>query len=191
MEHIRELRPDALMVDALLQGKVNGLDVAEQVRHAGLRIPIIIVTVPQKPVKVGEGMGIVEVLSMPFSGYELMNALTHSNARYRASAPTAMSRSFVVYSGKGGVGRTTIAYNLAVAFGQQPGVRVVAHRRRSPVQRPARPPARSGHGAVDPPAADRSHRRERPRLGPLARPLRHRPAARSASRGAGRDGHRA
>ena len=88
MEHIRELRPDALMVDALLQGKVNGLDVAEQVRHAGLRIPIIIVTVPQKPVKVGEGMGIVEVLSMPFSGYELMNALTHSNARYRATAPS-------------------------------------------------------------------------------------------------------
>jgi DNA-binding NarL/FixJ family response regulator len=101
MEHIRELRPDALMVDALLQGKVNGLDVAEQVRHAGLRIPIIIVTVPQKPVKVGEGMGIVEVLSMPFSGYELMNALTHSSAT--GLGPTAM-RSFVVYSGKGGVG---------------------------------------------------------------------------------------
>jgi pilus assembly protein CpaE len=125
MDQIRELRPDALMVDALLQGKVNGLDVAEQVRHAGLRIPIIIVTVPQKPVKVGEGMGIVEVLSMPFSGYELMNALTHANARYRATAPSAMSRSYVVYSGKGGVGRTTIAYNLAVAFGQVSGVRVV------------------------------------------------------------------
>jgi pilus assembly protein CpaE len=125
MDQIRELRPDALMVDALLQGKVNGLDVAEQVRHAGLRIPIIIVTVPQKPVKVGEGMGIVEVLSMPFSGYELMNALTHANARYRATAPSAMSRSYVVYSGKGGVGRTTIAYNLAVAFGQMSGVRVV------------------------------------------------------------------
>jgi pilus assembly protein CpaE len=125
MDQIRELRPDALMVDALLQGKVNGLDVAEQVRHAGLRIPIIIVTVPQKPVKVGEGMGIVEVLSMPFSGYELMNALTHANARYRQTAPSAMSRSYVVYSGKGGVGRTTIAYNLAVAFGQMSGVRVV------------------------------------------------------------------
>jgi pilus assembly protein CpaE len=54
-----------------------------------------------------------------------MNALTHANARYRATAPSAMSRSYVVYSGKGGVGRTTIAYNLAVAFGQMPGVRVV------------------------------------------------------------------
>jgi pilus assembly protein CpaE len=125
MDQIRELRPDALMVDALLQGKVNGLEVAEKVRHAGLRIPIIIVTVPQKPVKVGEGMGIVEVLSMPFSGYELMNALNHSSARYRATAPSAMSRSYVVYSGKGGVGRTTIAYNLAVSFGQMSGVRVV------------------------------------------------------------------
>ncbi len=125
MDHVRELRPDVLMVDALLQGKVNGLEVAEQVRQAGLRIPIIIITVPQKPIKVGEGMGIVEVLSMPFSGYELMNALSHSNARYRATAPSAMSRSYVVYSGKGGVGRTTIAFNLAVAFGQMPGVRVV------------------------------------------------------------------
>jgi len=125
MDQIRELRPDALMVDALLQGKVNGLEVAEQVRQAGIGIPIIIVTVPQKPVKAGEGMGITEVLSMPFSGYELMNALTHSSARYRATSPSAMSRSYVVYSGKGGVGRTTIAYNTAVAFGQMPGVRVV------------------------------------------------------------------
>lgn len=125
MDHVRELRPDVLMVDALLQGKVNGLEVAEQVRQAGLRIPIIIITVPQKPIKVGEGMGIVEVLSMPFSGYELINALNHSTARYRATAPSAMSRSYAVYSGKGGVGRTTIAYNLAVAFGQMPGVRVV------------------------------------------------------------------
>jgi pilus assembly protein CpaE len=125
LDQLRELRPDALMVDALLQGKVNGLEVAEQVRQAGIRIPIIIVTVSQKPVRAGEGMGITEVLSMPFSGFDLMTALTRSSARYRASAPSAMSRSYVVYSGKGGVGRTTIAYNMAVQFGQVPGVRVV------------------------------------------------------------------
>jgi pilus assembly protein CpaE len=125
MDQIRELRPDALMVDALLQGKVSGLEVAEQVRQAGIRIPIIIVTVPQKPVKAGDGMGIIRVLSMPFSGYELMNALSSTSEEYRATAPSAMSRSYVVYSGKGGVGRTTISYNLAVSFGQMPGVRVV------------------------------------------------------------------
>jgi len=126
LDQIRELRPDVLMIDALLQGKVNGIEVAERVRHAGIRIPIVIVTVPQKPVKVGEGMGIVEVLTMPFSGYDLMNALQRSNIAFRATSPTAMSRSYAIYSGKGGVGRTTIAYNLAVAFGQMPGVRVVA-----------------------------------------------------------------
>jgi pilus assembly protein CpaE len=126
LDQIRELRPDVLMVDALLQGKVNGIEVAERVRHAGIRIPIVIVTVPQKPVKVGEGMGIVEVLTMPFSGYDLMNALQRTNTAFRAASPTAMSRSYAIYSGKGGVGRTTIAYNLAVAFGQMPGVRVVA-----------------------------------------------------------------
>ena len=126
LDQIRELRPDVLMVDALLQGKVNGIEVAERVRHAGIRIPIVIVTVPQKPVKAGEGMGIVEILTMPFSGYDLMNALQRTSAAFRASSPSAMSRSFAVYSGKGGVGRTTLAYNLAVAFGQVPGVRVVA-----------------------------------------------------------------
>lgn len=125
LDQIRELRPDALMVDALLQGKVHGLEVAERVRQAGITIPIIIVTVPQKPVKAGEGMGIIEVLTMPFSGFELMNALNNTNARYRASAPSTMSRSYAVYSGKGGVGRTTLAYNLAVQFGQVGGVRVV------------------------------------------------------------------
>ena len=125
LDQLRELRPDALMVDALLQGKVNGLDVAEQVRQAGIRIPIIIVTVPQKPVQAGQGMGITEVLSMPFSGYELINALNRSATQYRASSPSAMSRSYAVYSGKGGVGRTTIAYNMAVQFGQMPGVRTV------------------------------------------------------------------
>ena len=36
-----------------------------------------------------------------------------------------MSKSYAVYSGKGGVGRTIMSYNLAVAFGQVPGVRVV------------------------------------------------------------------
>ena len=125
LDQIRELRPDALMIDALLQGKVSGIEVAERVRQAGIRIPIIIITVPQKPVRAGEGMGIMDVLTMPFSGYDLMNALQRTNATFRASSPSAMSRSFVVHSGKGGVGRTVVAYNLAVAFGQLQGVRVV------------------------------------------------------------------
>ena len=47
IDQIRELRPDVLMVDALLQGKMNGLEVAERVRQAGLDLPIICLTVPR------------------------------------------------------------------------------------------------------------------------------------------------
>ena len=53
LDQIRQLRPDILMVDALLQGRVNGLEVAERVRQAGLDLPIIAMTVPQKPIRVG------------------------------------------------------------------------------------------------------------------------------------------
>ncbi|MFN8620466.1 MAG: hypothetical protein U0869_06940 [Chloroflexota bacterium] len=58
----------------------------ERVRQAGLDIPIIAMTVPQKPIRVGPGMGIVKVLSMPFSGFDFMNTLVaahQSTARWR------------------------------------------------------------------------------------------------------------
>jgi pilus assembly protein CpaE len=125
LDRIRELRPDVVMVDALLQGKVNGLEVAERIRQAGLDLPIIVLTVQQKPVKVGDGMGVVEVLAMPFSGYDLITALARVVAAHKAASPAATTRSVAVYGPKGGVGRTTMAYNLAVAFGRMRGMRVV------------------------------------------------------------------
>jgi pilus assembly protein CpaE len=124
IDQIRELRPDVLMVDALLQGKINGLEVAERVRQAGHDLPIIALTVPQKPIKVGPGMGIVKVLSMPFSGFDFMNALQAAHTEHRALAPDTLSRVFSVFAAKGGVGKTTIALNLAVAASQLGGYRV-------------------------------------------------------------------
>ena len=119
LDQIRDLRPDVLMVDALLQGKLNGLEVAERVRQAGLDIPIIALTVPQKPVKAGPGMGIVKVLAMPFSGFDFMNVLTAAHTEHQALAPESLSRVYSVFAAKGGVGKTTIAFNLAVAARQQ------------------------------------------------------------------------
>lgn len=124
LEQIKQLRPDILMVDALLQGRVNGLEVAERVRQAGIDMPIVAMTVPQKPIRVGPGMGIVKVLSMPFSGYDFMNTLIAAHQEYRALSPEAISRTFAVFGAKGGVGTTTIAYNVAVAAAQTAGLSV-------------------------------------------------------------------
>ena len=124
LDQIREVRPDILMVDALLQGKVNGLEVAERVRQAGMDLPIIALTVPQRPIKIGPGMGVVKVLAMPFSGFDFMHAIQLASAEYKALSPESLSRTYSVYAPKGGVGKTTIAFNLAVAIGQMGGFRV-------------------------------------------------------------------
>lgn len=125
VEQIREQQPDVLVVDALLTGKMNGLQVAESVRRSGLDLPIIALTVPQKPVAVGGGMGIARVLLMPFSGFDFMNLLQQVTAEHRATSPEAMSRTIAVYGAKGGVGTTTMAYNLAVAIARPRLHRVV------------------------------------------------------------------
>jgi len=124
LDQIREVRPDILMVDALLQGKVNGLEVAERVRQAGMDLPIIALTVPQRPIKIGPGMGVVKVLAMPFSGFDFMHAIQLASAEYKALSPDNLSRTYSVYAPKGGVGKTTIAFNLAVAIGQMGGFKV-------------------------------------------------------------------
>ncbi len=75
LEQIRAHRPDVLMIDALLQGRVSGLHLLEQLRHAGFDLPVIVITVPQRPIKVEASWGIVRVLSMPFSGFDLINGI--------------------------------------------------------------------------------------------------------------------
>ena len=121
-EQVRELQPDLLIVDALLQGKMNGLQVATDLREAGLGVPIIALTVPTKPIAIGQGMGSTRVLSMPFSGYDFMHLVQELIDEHRAQAPEAFSRVFAVFGAKGGVGATTLAYNIAASIaaeGQQ------------------------------------------------------------------------
>ncbi len=122
IDQVRELQPDLLIVDALLQGKMNGLQVAMDIREAGITVPIIALTVPTKPVSVGEGMGSTKVLSMPFSGYDFMRLVQELNEEHRAQAPEAFSRVYSIFGPKGGVGTSTLAFNIAAAIaaeGQQ------------------------------------------------------------------------
>src|SRR5262245_23245301 len=63
---IQQLRPDVVLVDALLQGRVKGLQLVEQIKSADVNVPVIVLTVPQNPVELDPDAGIHGVLSMPF-----------------------------------------------------------------------------------------------------------------------------
>ena len=113
-----DLRPDIILVDALLQGRIKGLQLVEQIRSSNLRLPVIVLTVPQHPVQVDAERGIHGVLSMPFSGYDLVNRVNQVRKDFLASSSVGASRIISVFAPKGGVGKTTVAFNLAVAIGQ-------------------------------------------------------------------------
>jgi pilus assembly protein CpaE len=115
---IQQLRPDVVLVDALLQGRVKGLALAEQIQRDVAAVPTIVLTVPQNPVTVAPERGVHGVLSMPFSGFDLITRITQVRKEYGQGAAVAGSRVISVFAPKGGVGKTTIAFNLAVALGQ-------------------------------------------------------------------------
>ena len=113
---VGELRPDVVMVDALLQGRTSGTQVAGRIRERDPGVGLIVVTVPQSPLREDPSRGIDAVLRMPFTGFDL-TTLIRKVAGQRAEA-TERGGSLIVslFSPKGGVGRTTLAYNLAVAL---------------------------------------------------------------------------
>ena len=112
---VSEHRPDVVVVDALLQGRLRGMQLVKQLHDANTGVPVVVLTVPQNPVSVDAGKGIDEVLSMPFNGYDLVTRVVSVHKAASAATERAPSRLLVVFAPKGGVGKSTIAFNLAVA----------------------------------------------------------------------------
>lgn len=115
---VAEIKPDVVIVDALLQGRVTGQQVAEEIRRAEPQVGVIMLTVPQNPVTEDPSRGIDAVLRMPFTGFDLTTMIRKVGETRAVESARAGSLVVSLFSPKGGVGRTTLAYNLAVGLGQ-------------------------------------------------------------------------
>ncbi|HEX5578237.1 MAG TPA: response regulator [Candidatus Limnocylindria bacterium] len=113
---VSEFKPDVVIVDALLQGRVSGADVALGVRQAEPQVGVVMLTVPQNPVTESAERGVDSVLKMPFSGFDLTTIVRKTYELRTVQATREGNMMISLFSPKGGVGRTTIAYNLAVAL---------------------------------------------------------------------------
>ncbi len=112
-----EYKPHVVIVDALLQGRVSGMQVAAALRAAEPQLAVIMLTVPQNPINEDPEKGIDGVLKMPFSGFDLTTIVRKSFDERAVESSRTGSLMISLFSPKGGVGRTTLAYNLAVALG--------------------------------------------------------------------------
>lgn len=140
-------RPHVILMDINMPD-MDGITATEIIANTVPESPIIMMSVQGEQDYLRRSMlaGAREFLTKPFSADELVNAIRHVNelekvkrARYLQSvpaaagaaphpqAPDAGTRGQIIsfFSPKGGVGRTTIATNLAVALYQSTGRPVV------------------------------------------------------------------
>jgi pilus assembly protein CpaE len=116
VDEVRDLHPDVVVVDALLQGRTSGRAVVEGLRAGGSSVGIVALTVPDLPVDAELSLHADAVLTLPLRTFDAGRAIVDAHSASAARDPGASSRMVAVFSGKGGVGRTTIAYNLAVSL---------------------------------------------------------------------------
>jgi pilus assembly protein CpaE len=114
MARIAEHRPDVIVVDALLQGRLGGMQLVKKLKESGVATPVIVLTIAQNPIKVDPKAGVADVLSMPFNGYDLMSHVLGVHKAASEAGDRGPSRIISVFAPKGGVGKTTLALNLAV-----------------------------------------------------------------------------
>lgn len=115
-EDIAEHRPDVVLVDTLLQGRVKGPAVIERIRRTRNPLPTVAITLVDRPLPAGVEDSVDSIVRFPCGTFELVRAIRDAVTSGAARNPALSSRVVAVFSAKGGVGKTTIALNLAVAL---------------------------------------------------------------------------
>ncbi len=144
IEEARRLQPDIVLMDVNMP-QLDGIQATEILAAEVPGSPVIIMSVQGERDYIRRAMqaGAREFLIKPFSGDELIasirrvHQLEQKKGTFLAKAATTMpawsgaapqevrrGEVFLVFSGKGGVGKSIIASNLAIALGMETGARV-------------------------------------------------------------------
>jgi pilus assembly protein CpaE len=140
IEQAHKLRPDIILMDVNMPS-MDGIQATEQLAQELPTSPVIIMSVQGERDYLRRAMqaGAREFLIKPFSHDELVAAVRRvyqleqkktvaappqTTAAAPVAAGPAMGEVFLVISGKGGVGKTVVASNLAVALANETNARV-------------------------------------------------------------------
>ena len=138
IEQAAKLQPDVVLMDINMPD-MDGITATERLSAQTPNAAVVMMSVQGEADYLRRSMlaGAREFLVKPFSSDELTASIRQVNAREREKAdriaaspstrsqdPTEEGRVVAVFSPKGGVGRTTIAVNLAVAASSELGKKV-------------------------------------------------------------------